>query len=407
VGSLELRERQWIRELVYGTLRFRGRLDHLLSARLRDGLNSVPADVLMLLRIGAYQLLYMESVPPYAAVSQSVEATKTRYGKGLGGLVNAVLRGIERDGAPEDAFPDPRTRPVEFLTAWGSHPSWMIERWLRRWSFEEVRALVEANNRIPGLTVRAYAGDTGLAVRALEEAGLAVAPAGFGSACLEVSGASPGEVLDAAPLIVQDPAAAAVSDAVGSVMGRRIADLCAAPGGKALVLAGAGGSVLAVDLSGRRLALVHENVRRLEKQLEERPRVGMVLADARHPPVTDAGVVLVDVPCTGTGTLRRNPDARWRLTPHRLGTLVELQTEILDAAAGAVGPEGLLVYSTCSLEPEENQGRVEHFLTEHPEFRLEVVGGMDDRLVDGEGMLDVHPQITGFDGAFAARLRRT
>jgi len=405
-APLEPTERQWTRELVYGTLRLRGRVDHLLSARLRDGLGSVPPEVLSLLRIGAYQLLYMGGVPSYAAVSESVEETKRLHGKGLGGLVNAVLRGIGRDGAPPEAFPDPETRPAEYLAAWGSHPRWMVERWLKRWSFEEVRELVDADNRIPALTVRAYDGDTDGAVRALEGAGFRTGPVDFGSACVEVSGGSPEAVLRAAPLLVQDPAAAAVPDAVGDVEGARLADLCAAPGGKALALAGKGARVLAGDRSERRLELLVDNLKRLSGQLETPPPVQPAVADALVPPVRNADAVLLDVPCTGTGTLRRNPDARWTLTEEALGTLVDLQARILGAAADAVRAGGLLVYSTCSLEREENQGQVERFLETRPDFDLEPVEGMDDRLLDADGMLEVRPQTTGFDGAFAARLRR-
>lgn len=348
----------------------------------------------------------MDGVPQYAAVSQAVEDAKRRYGKSLGGLVNAVLRGVGRDGAGEEVFPDSERSPVEFLSTWGSHPRWVIERWLGRWSFGEVKRLVEANNRKSKMTVRSFGGDAAGAVTALIAGGFHAEPVGFGSACLEVSGGTPAELLEVTPLIVQDPAAAAVADFVGDVRGASVADLCAAPGGKSLVFADAGASVMAVDASIRRLELVRQNIARLDGQTGCRPTIELVAGDARIPPVRAVDVILLDVPCTGTGTLRRNPDARWRLSASRLDDLTTLQREIMDGSAEAVKPGGLLVYSTCSLEREENQDQVHSFLERHADFRLEPGSAFDERLMGEVGMLEVHPQVMGFDGSFAARLRR-
>jgi 16S rRNA (cytosine967-C5)-methyltransferase len=384
----------------------RGRIDHLLGQRLKNGIDSVPHGILHLLRIGAYQLLYMGGVPQYAAVSQSVEEAKRRHGKGLGGLVNAVLRGIGREGAPESAFPDPEDAPDEFLAAWGSHPRWLIERWLARWTFEEVRQLVEANNTKSAMTVRPFQGDVEGACAALTAAGFSAEPVAFQSPCLVVSGGTPVEILESTPLVVQDPASAAVADFIGDVEGASVADLCAAPGGKTMALAGAGAFVVAVDTSTRRLELVRQNLSRLRAQTGRNLSVEIISGDARRPPVDCADVVLLDVPCTGTGTLRRNPDARWHLSAERLGDLTALQREILDGAADAVKPGGLLVYSTCSLETEENRDQVNAFLERRKDFRLEPGVVSDQRLMSGDGMLQVLPQTMGFDGSFAARLRR-
>jgi 16S rRNA (cytosine967-C5)-methyltransferase len=403
---MDLRERQWTRELVFGTERMRGRIDHILGLRLKSGIDSVPPRILDLLRIGAYQLLYMGGVPQYAAVSQSVEEAKRNYGKGLGGLVNAVLRGVGQEGAPESAFPDPTRAPSEFLATWGSHPPWLIERWLARWDFEEVRRLVEANNRKSTMTVRPLRGDVDGARDALISRGFSADPVEFGSACLQVAGASPVELLEATDLVVQDPASAAVADYVGGVEGAVVADLCAAPGGKTLVLAGAGAYVVAADPSTRRLELLRQNLSRLQGQIGSWLSVGLVASDARRPPVENVDVVLLDVPCTGSGTLRRNPDARWRLSGRRLKDLTTLQRTILDGSADSVKSGGLLVYSTCSLEREENQDQVYAFLERRSDFCLEPGRVSDERLMDEDGMLEVRPQVMGFDGAFAARLRR-
>jgi len=199
---------------------------------------------------------------------------------------------------------------------------------------------------------------------------------------------------------MQDPAATLVAEYVGAGPGVTVADLCAAPGGKALVLAGRGAYVLAADRSRVRLDLVRANVRRT------RMIVGVVQAEAERPPFRSAPVVLVDAPCTGTGTLRRHPDARWRLRPRDVDGMADVQRRILEGAARCVHPGGVLVYATCSLEDEENERQVEAFVERHPEFRTTGPGPVDQRYLDERGRLVVLPQRTGFDGAFAARLER-
>jgi 16S rRNA (cytosine967-C5)-methyltransferase len=184
--------------------------------------------------------------------------------------------------------------------------------------------------------------------------------------------------------------------------GATVADLCAAPGGKSLELARTAGTVFAGDVSKQRLARVRENVRRLDVN-----NIVTFVADALQPAVKDVDVVLIDVPCTGTGTFRRHPDARWRLKASDFAVMPALQRGILRAAATAVRPGGLLVYSTCSLELEENDEQVATFLAEHPDWRLDPPpsGVVPDSVMDGD-LLRVLPQAHGTDGSFAARFRR-
>jgi 16S rRNA (cytosine967-C5)-methyltransferase len=204
------------------------------------------------------------------------------------------------------------------------------------------------------------------------------------------------------PAIVQDPGAAAVLDYMALDPGSRVVDLCAAPGGKAALLAARGQEVLALDVAGPRLARVVETRIRLGLS-----RLHVVRADSTRPPLSGAEVLLLDAPCTGTGTLARHPDGRWRLQVGDLESQTGLQRRLLDAAARALAPGGLLVYATCSLEPEENEEQVEAFLNKHVEFGLEAPG--EDRLssefLGAEGELRILPQRHGMDGAYAARLR--
>lgn len=399
--TLAPRDRAFVHELVYGVARLRGRLDHLIERRAHGGLARLDPDVLEVLRLGAYQALYMDGVPRYAAVSQSVAQTRERAGKGAAGLVNAVLRGVADDGAGPELFPDFGSDPAGWLERWGSHPRWMVERWLRRWPPDDVRALVEIDNRRPPIGLVPLGVPVADAIEALRTAGIEAEPFQGDAGCLRLAtGADPVVALGAVASVVQDPGAHLVTRYADPDPGSVVADLCSAPGGKALALAAHASYTLAADRSERRLWMVRENAMRIGRGL------GLVVADATHPPVRETDLVLVDVPCTGTGTLARHPDGRWRLGPGSVGEMVPIQRGILDGAAGAVLPGGLLVYATCSLESEENEDQVSAFLERHPDFHLERTRAVPGEYLDEAGRLAVLPWRTGFDGAFAARLRR-
>jgi 16S rRNA (cytosine967-C5)-methyltransferase len=401
-GRLAPRDFGWTQELVYGTLRLRGRLDHLLAQLVRSGLDRLEPDVLDVLRLGAYQLLEMSSVPPYAAISQSVELARAAGAARAAGLVNGVLHALQR-GAGELSFPDPDLDPIGFLESWGSHPRWMVERWVERWGEAATRSLVEADNTRPELFLRPVGIAVAEALARLREAGLAAEPVPRAPDSIRLlPPATAHHALALVPAVVQDPAAALVVRYAAVPRGAVVLDLCSAPGGKAAGVADAAAFVAAADLSPRRLVRLRQNVTRLSLA----DRVGAVAADARHPPFAPADFVLLDAPCTGTGTIRRHPDGRWRVGPAELAELVALQGEILDAAAPLVRAGGVLVYSTCSLEREENEEQVTRFLERHPDFSRAPAAEVDASLLDADGQLLVLPHRDGTDGAFAARLRR-
>ena len=402
--QLDGRDRAWTQELVYGTLRLRSRLDHHIAAHSSRKLHTLDPDILDILRLGAYQLLEMDGVPPYAAVSQSVELAR-RSAPAASGFVNAVLQSLRRAGG-ESTFPSFEDDAVAHLTTWGSHPAWLVQRWLGSFGAAATRQLTDENNRRPPLYLRAL-GPIDAVRTQLRDAGIEVSEVEAVPWSLRVEQGSASVALDAAPVIVQDPAAALVTAAAADTASH-VVDLAAAPGGKALALAFAAvppRRVLAADVSMMRLERLRENVTRLARFMDV--PVTAIVADARRPPVAaeSAPFVLLDAPCTGTGTLRRHPDGRWRLQPPDVKTLTALQRKLLDAAATLVERDGLLVYSTCSLEAEENGMQVQAFLERHPMFELEPVTHVDARFCT-DGMLHVTPYRHGFDGAFAARLRR-
>lgn len=397
------REYAWVLELSYGTLRLRGRIDHWLESLVKGGVAGLEPDVLDVLRLGAYQLTEMDSVPAYAAVSQSVELARAAGAHRAAGLVNGVLHALQRRGSAI-GYPDPEGDPVGYLSSWGSHPAWLVERWVDRWGAEGARRLVEANNLRPEPYLRPLGMSAEQAVERLAAAGIAAETVDFSPDSVRLAaGAAIGEALAAVPAVVQDPAAALVVRFADVRSGATVLDLCAAPGGKAAALSERAGFVAAADVSAGRLQRLRDNVSRAGL----RGRVGAVVADARIPPFRPTDVVLLDAPCTGTGTFRRHPDGRWRLSAGQLEQLAALQRELLRSAAALVRPGGLLVYSTCSLEPEENEAQVGALLDEHPGFSLSPPdAAVGDQLITPEGFLYVLPQNQGVDGSFAARLRR-
>lgn len=403
IAPLDARDRRWTRELVYGTLRHRGWIDAILADRVRGGLVRLDPDVIDLLRLGVYQLTNMGSVPAYAAIAQTVELAKRRHGLGASKLVNAVLRRTDRE-RDELKVPVP-SDAAEALALKYSHPRWLIARWIERWGEQDTERLLALNNAEAPLVIRPYGIVREQLEAMLEEAGVHVAEAPYMSESIAISGGITFTELGAFKkglFFVQDPAATLVTEYAAIPSAATVADLCAAPGGKALELARTASLVVGGDRSLQRIQRLLTNARRVDAR-----NMLAVVADARAPAIRPVDAVLLDVPCTGTGTFRRHPDARWRLKVSDIAVLAATQRSILSAAASVVKPGGLLVYGTCTLEPEENDVQIEAFLRESPEWTLEPPpeGTVPAAVLDA-GRLRVLPQRHGVDGAFAARLRR-
>jgi len=405
-GELDARDRRWAQELVYGMLRRRALLDAILTARVRGGLARLDPDLTDILRLGVYQLLQMRSVPPYAAIAQSVELAKRRHGIGASKLANAVLRRVDREQGDEAAMTPPV--PADALDALAlatSHPRWLVARWVERWGMDDARTLLERNNVEAPMVIRPFGIVREQLEAMLEASGVVVEDAPLVGDGLALTGhAALAEVgaFRQGLFFVQDPAATLVTRYAAVPPGATVIDLCAAPGGKAFELARTARLVIAADRSPTRLQRMRQNMERLDVR-----NVVLVATDARALALSAADAVLVDAPCTGTGTFRRHPDARWRLRISDLAVSAAAQRAILRSAASLVAPGGLLIYSTCSLEPEENDEQVAHFLAEHPDFQLEPPpADVVPATVIDAGMLRVLPQAHGVDGAFAARLRR-
>ncbi|MCU0646987.1 MAG: 16S rRNA (cytosine(967)-C(5))-methyltransferase RsmB [Gemmatimonadaceae bacterium] len=400
--ALDPRDRRWLQELIYGSLRRRAELDEWLAPRVRGGIARVDADLVDLLRHGVYQLLCMGSVPPYAAIGETVELAKTRHGIGAGQLVNAVLRRIDRERDLPLPLPED---PNDALAITMSQPRWLVDRWVRAIGMDDARARLDAARHEAPIVLRPFGVSAEVLEEELSREGVHVTRHPLVADSLVLPLGTPLLTLDAftgGRCFVQDPAATLVAHYVAPPADGVVVDLCAAPGGKALELSQHTARVIAADRSPVRVDRLLVGLGRVATD-----RIHAIVCDAREPAIARADVVLLDVPCTGTGTLRRHPDARWRLRVADIAVMAAVQREILDGAAAAVAPGGLLVYSTCSLEPEENDEQIDAFLARHPEFRLEPPpGSVVPMTTLDAGRLRVRPEHHGADGAFAARLRR-
>ncbi len=386
VAGLSEADRRLVHEIAAGALRQRDTLDRQIDSFVTADPRRLEPDVRDLLRIGAYQLTRLDRVPPYAVLSATVEVAKNAAGRRAAGLVNAVLRrlaeAVEAGRAPE---------PVADLAAQHSHPPWLVERWIGLFGIGATEALLRHNNTPAPLTLQpAKVTLDGLwQIMIAANVPCAEAPLGMG---LTVESPQvrtlPG--YEAGAFVVQDAAHAWLLESVAIPAGTMVWDCCAAPGGKTTAVSRTAGHVLASDIRRDRLAILRDTVTRAAHG------VSLFLADARRPPIRPRGVevVLIDVPCSATGTMARHPDARWRLSADRIDRFIMREAEILEGAASAVSTHGILIYMTCSLEPEENGRQVDRFLDRHPDFRRE----QDD--------LFVFPPDAGTDGGYAARLRR-
>jgi 16S rRNA (cytosine967-C5)-methyltransferase len=402
------RDKALLHELVKGSLRWRGRLDAALDARVHVGLANTQPWIRNILRLGAYQILFLDRVPAHAAVDESVKLAHKYAHPGAAGLVNSVLRRLAEE-SPTLTWP--MGDDAVSLATWGSHPLWIVERWLARFGPEETRALLEADNRpVPtGLRANTLKNTREELIEMLAREGVEARLATLSPDLVWVEGHhSPGALhcFRSGLCTAQDESEALVGRVVAPRPHERVLDLCAAPGGKSTHLAelmGDDGEVWAVERDAHRVATLESTLERLGTH-----SVHVVHGDGRSyefPMPFDR--VLVDAPCSGMGVLARRADARWRKGPEVLAEMPPVQLELLRAAARYLAPGGLLVYSVCSFEPEETEHVIARFLAEHPGWTVEsVAGSVPDDVVTAEGTMLVLPHRHGCDGAFAARLRK-
>ena len=372
-GLQDERDRALAGEIVTGSLRWQAAFDHLVVQFSKRPLAKLDPEILDVLRLSIFQLLHLDRVPASAAVNDAVSLARHAGKKSAAPLVNALLRRIsrERDTLPLPRRPsstDDRAAAIDYFSTTLSHPRWLAERWLDRYGFEATERWMQFNNRPAALTLRVNTLKTtndGLTA-ALAQHGVQVATGRFSTDALVVQAGNPllTSLAEDGSFFVQDEASQLVASAVGARRGDRVLDACASPGGKTIAIAAAmrdTGLIVATDVRGKRVDLLARTIASSGVR-----SVRVVQADAGNPlplqPQFDW--VLLDAPCSGLGTIRRDPDIRWRRHASDLDGLAASQLRMLTETACVLRPGGRLVYSTCSSEPEENEEVVQRFLND-------------------------------------------
>jgi 16S rRNA (cytosine967-C5)-methyltransferase len=406
-----------VTELTLGVLRRQRLLDFLIERQTGKPMAALDLEVLLALRLGLYQLRFLSRVPASAAVNESVELVKSARKRSAASLVNAVLRKAPRD-AIEELLPaalPPETR----LGILHSHPDWLVARWLACFGESRTMALLEANNRAPRLACAIHQPTQREAIeQELRHGGMDVEPGAWLHNALLLRGGNPAatESFRRGALSMQDEASQMVAHLLGVCAGDSVLDLCAAPGGKTAILARAAGPqsfIVAADLHFHRLLALGTTLARLDITSVQRVALDATTVLPFGRPFTK---ILVDAPCSGTGTLARNPEIRWRLQPQDLSDLYRRQVALLKNALGQLASGGRLVYSTCSLEPEENERVLHKALLEvsglrrvnaMPALESHLRAATDPaRLFGPDGVFRTFPPEHGTDGFFAAAIER-
>jgi 16S rRNA (cytosine967-C5)-methyltransferase len=414
--NLDKRDRAFLMEVVYGVLRYRDYLDWMLKDFLRDP-SRLPADTLNNLRIAVYQITSMR-VPEWAAVNEAVDVEKSYKGKSP--LVNAVLRNFLRNkdkiGSP------PKDNPVDYISITTSHPQWLVRRWVERLGIEESLSLAEKNNGIPPFTIRTESGtEREGALRVLAGHDIKAHPTPYSPVGITIEDFhSFDELSKILPygFVVQDEASQLIGYLLNPLPGERVLDACAAPGGKTTHIARLmkdAGEVVAVEIDGKKLEHVEQNISRLGLK-----SVRVIRSDVKDLDKTDycrqsAGRclfdrILLDAPCSAMGVIRRNPDVKYRHVPQDLMRLHKVQIELLGSVSMLLKPGGIMVYSVCSTEPEEGEEVIRVFLQGNRDFSI--IEGDYDFLKpfairdSGHVFYRTFPHRHDMDGFFAARLNK-
>jgi 16S rRNA (cytosine967-C5)-methyltransferase len=434
------RDRALAGEIATGTLRWQAAFDHVVEQFARRPAAKLDPEVLDVLRLTIFQLLHLDRIPASAAVNDAVDLTRRAGKKSAAPLVNAVLRRVSRE---RDRLPLPTPPSLDYLAITLSHPRWLVERWVERYGFEAAEAWAKFDNSSAPLTLRANALRNSREELAdkLSAAGIAVEPTPFAPHGLLVRSGNPllaekggclllgeggGSPLRPGDFLVQDEASQLVAVLANAQPGERVLDLCASPGGKTTAMAADmknQGFIVACDVRDRRVRLLAQKVAESGTTI-----VRILQADASAPlPLQDGGCllfgekggsprfgrfgrVLLDAPCSGLGTLRRDPDIRWRRTEAELPALAAVQVAMLARAAEAVDPGGRVIYSTCSSEPDENEVVVDTFLGGHPDFRLATADELHPltrRFLTPAGHFRTLPFRDRLEAFFAAMLVKT
>jgi len=422
--TINIRDRRFINALVYGVTRWKQQLDWVLGQFVNPQFR-LDSKHRAILRLGTFQLLHLDGIPPHAAINETVQLAKKN--RKTVGFINAVLRSVQRNET-DLVYPSLDTHPIDHIVYSMSYPKWLVKRWIQSHGLPWTLAFCEASNKIAPLTLRVNTLNTNRdkLCETLKSYGLdprvsTIAPDAIvidnntftpsSDKANQFQGKTLSDVINHHDVYIQDESAMLVSYLLMKDSPKLIVDLCAAPGGKTTHIAsmiGDTGSVIATDISEKKLTVLRENCKRLSVQNIETQIIDATNPNLRFIKSTDA--VLIDAPCSGFGTLRRHPDIRWNKTAKQLQSLNDLQYILLVNAARHIKQGGILVYSTCSIEQTENEKIVHRFLSKYPMFIVEhaqeCLPNIPQSAITPQGFLQTLPHEHGVDGTFAARLRR-
>lgn len=412
-NQLSEADRRLLTEIVYGTIRWQGHLDWIIHQFVKPGFQ-LDLQMSYILRVGVYQLLYLDKIPNHAAINETVELANQK-GQKSKNFVNAVLREIQRS-ADSLILPQLEVDPISHISLKLSYPKWLVKKWIGQFSPKWALEFCQASNQIAPVSIRTNTLriDRNKLAMSLRKGGNQVVESRIAPDGLLLTKTNPIRSLrefQAGLFQVQDEAAQLVAHLLAPQEKSEIVDLCASPGGKTTHLAQLVGNVtnvVAVDLSTKKIERIQENCQRLGIT-----NVHIQVANAKTDEIealVAADSILIDVPCSGTGTLRRHPDIRWKRTAKQILDLANLQLEILIKVATQIRSGAVIVYSTCSTEVEENQEVITRFLEACPRFSVESAHDylpfLPANAITSDGYLQVFPHTHSVDGTFAVRLRR-
>lgn len=416
-STLSTKDSRLVTEIVYGTISQKAKLDFYLSRFVTKPIHKLETWVLILLRISFYQLIFLDRIPPFAVVNEAVNIAKKRGHRGIAGFVNGVIRTFLRE--PNRITIPPEIEGVKRMAIEYSHPEWMIERWVKEYGKETTEKILMANNEPHPISIRVNSLKTtrGQLLECLnsyeyvEAVPSQLSPQGIRF----IRGGNPASLREYVEGLytIQDESSMLVAQMLKPLPGMRVLDACAAPGGKTTHIAelmNNRGEIIANDLHPHKENLIRKQAERLGISI-----IRTVIGDALTIAERMDGLfdrILLDAPCSGFGVIRRKPDLKWSKGPEDVGAIAELQYQLLESVSRLLKKGGLLIYSTCTIEPEENGDLVRRFIARNPEYKLDETFTHDlpsellKESVQSQGMMQILPHQYGSDGFFIARLIR-
>ncbi len=402
------KDKALLTELVNGVIRWKGSLDWVLTGFYHGEYQKCLNIVKNAMRVGLYQIMHLDKIPVPAAIDESVEIVKRIQGEKTAGIVNGVLRNISRN-IDNIRYPNQEDDRVYFLAITKSHPKWLVKRWMEQFGRDFTEKMLDANNLRPPIIIRVNKSKTSPeeVIKLLIDKHVDHTQSQYLDSSISIqtqkSNISSTELFLKGYITIQDTSASLAAKLTDARPGNTIVDLCAAPGGKTFYMAELikdEGKIISVEKYRSKIRFIKEGVDRMELKSVE-----MMRGDAREISFDEKiDIIMADVPCSGLGTLSKKPDIKWKREPEDIKSLASLQRNIMANAAKILGPGGVLVYSTCTIEKEENMDNIQWFLEEHPEFEIDPAGNYLPEDVCKDGFMQTFPHLHSMDGAFAARL---